>query len=251
MNEGAFKSLLIALIALLAILFKLLKPKLKGILGEANVSLILKLLNRNRYKVINDVLVKDFSRSSQIDHIVVSNYGLFVIETKNYKGWIFGHESSSYWTQTIYGKKYKFRNPVLQNWGHINTLKAVLPDFPSVSYYSVIVFTGNSKLKRITSKVPVLKPSKLLRYISKSSKNECLSNEEVDQIYQKLISLNRLDKGSRKSHIRKAKTNQRGSVNPITCPRCGGGLSIKQGKYGMFYGCSNYPSCDFTKDYRT
>lgn len=250
MNKETLNIILFGIVVLLAIILKYLKPKIKGKYGEAKISLKLKRLSSKKYKVINDVLIRNLSRSSQIDHIVISNYGVFVIESKHYKGWIFGHESSSYWTQTLYKKKYKFRNPILQNWGHINTLKTVLSEFLFIPYYPIVVFTGNAKLKKITSEVPVIEANKLIRYISKYSTTEYISNEDVDQIYQKLVHLNNRDKVSRKSHVRKAKTAQRRNVKSLTCPRCGGRLSIKHGKYGMFYGCSNFPRCNYTKDYK-
>jgi hypothetical protein len=249
-NEDALKIILLAILALLALVFKYLTPKIKGKFGEATISFRLNRLNPKKYKIINDILIRNKSRSSQIDHVIISNYGIFVIETKNYKGWIFGHESSNYWTQVLYKKKFSLRNPVLQCWGHINTLKTVLSEFSFISYYPIIVFTGTAELKKITSKVPVIKSNKLIRSISRLSIEECLSDEEVDQVYQKLVLLNRKDRASRKMHVRKAKVNQRRSVSSTTCPRCGGKLSPKHGKYGMFYGCSNYPSCNYTKAYK-
>lgn len=67
------------------------------------------------YIVINNLKLNTKGTISQIDHLVVSNYGIFVIETKNYKGWILGNEDSQNWTQVIYKYKNKFYNPVLQN----------------------------------------------------------------------------------------------------------------------------------------
>ena len=64
--------------------------------------------------------------TSQIDHLVLSEYGIFVIETKRYKGWIFGSEKAENWTQVIFKEKHQFRNPVKQNWSHVYALKSVL-----------------------------------------------------------------------------------------------------------------------------
>ncbi|WP_350617509.1 nuclease-related domain-containing protein, partial [Pseudomonas sp. HY7a-MNA-CIBAN-0227] len=65
--------------------------------------------------------------STQIDHVIVSIYGIFVIETKNYKGWIFGNEKQRQWTQAFpNGRKYKFQNPLRQNYLHIKTLADLL-----------------------------------------------------------------------------------------------------------------------------
>ena len=187
-------------------ILKVLKPKLKGIWGEKKVALKLKLLSSKKYKVLNNVLIQTETRSSQLDHIIVSNYGIFVIETKNYSGWIFGHEYTREWTQTLYKRKHKFRNPIKQSKAHIRTLKDVLGTFGSIPYYPIIVFNGNATLKRITSSVPVIYGGRLLRCIKKHSNTVHLSDQEVDQIYQKIIQLNRKDRASRKLHIAKAKS---------------------------------------------
>jgi len=235
--------------ALINLILKYLKPKIKGKLGEAKVSFILKRLSSRKYKVINNVIIGNKSGSSQIDHILVSRYGIFVIETKNYKGWIFGHESAYDWTQTLYKKKYKFRNPIMQNWGHINSLKFVLSEFPPIPYFPIVVFTGDARLKKIASTVPVIKSNKLIRTILKNSSSEYLSKEEVDQIYQKLVLLKSKKEVSRRSHVQRAKTSRKENVRSQTCPRCGGRLILKEGKYGMFYGCSGFPYCNYSKDY--
>ena len=91
----------------------------RGKKGELSVRMWLKLLSSDQYKIINDLLISSHGHTSQIDHVVVSEYGIFVIETKNYQGWIYGGNYSEYWTQNIFGHKYELRNPILQNQGHI------------------------------------------------------------------------------------------------------------------------------------
>ena len=249
MLEGTIEIILLGLIVAIPILLKIYEPKIKGKIGETKVSLLLRSLPSSQYKVLNDILIKNKSRSSQIDHIVVSTAGVFVIETKNYKGWIFGHEKSDNWTQVIFKQKFKLRNPINQAWGHINTLKTVLSDFEEIQYFPVVVFTGSATLKKITSTVPVIKTFGLLRYISRISKTKYLSSIEIDEIYGKLQQQNRVDRASRKTHVRKAKMNRRFMRNPSTCPKCGGKLSPRNGRYGKFYGCQNYPECSYTKNY--
>lgn len=80
--------------------------KIKGVKGEKRVNLILKDIPNS--KVLNDIMLKTQMGTSQIDHILINSKGIFVIETKNYDGWIFGNEKSKYWTQIIYKKKSKF-----------------------------------------------------------------------------------------------------------------------------------------------
>ncbi|MES0342406.1 MAG: nuclease-related domain-containing protein, partial [Candidatus Humimicrobiaceae bacterium] len=69
---------------------KILKPRMKGFIGEKTVALLLATLDRKKYRTINDLIIRVEGKSTQIDHVVISNYGIFVIETKNYKGWIVG-----------------------------------------------------------------------------------------------------------------------------------------------------------------
>ncbi|WP_419184190.1 nuclease-related domain-containing protein [Xiashengella succiniciproducens] len=84
---------MIILLIVLSIVFQILKPKIKGFLGELLIRFVLLFLNKKEYKIIHDVKLFYNGLMSQIDHVVVSKYGIFVIETKNYKGWIFGSEN--------------------------------------------------------------------------------------------------------------------------------------------------------------
>ena len=141
------------------ILFTLFKkytlPKIYGSIGEYYVARILKRLNKKDYIVYNNVYLKNNGRTSQIDHLVISIYGLFVIETKNYKGWIFGNEKSKFWTQTLYKKKFKIFNPVIQNWTHVNFLKGISQELKNLHFLPIVVFAGKAKLKNLGLPLPV------------------------------------------------------------------------------------------------
>jgi hypothetical protein len=252
MENELFTILIIGLIFLISFGLKLLvkniKRRLKGVFGEFKVKLRLKWLNSKKYKVLNNILIQKGNCSSQIDHVVVSNYGIFVIETKNFKGWIFGHEKSEKWTHTLFKNKYQFRNPVKQVWGHVNSLKRILNNYSNASYYPIVVFAGSGKLKKITSSTPVFRINRLLRYIRRKSKEEILLDYEVIEIVNIITSLNVVkNRPSKKKHIAKAKVNKSRRRVPTICPTCGGKLNIKKGKFGSFYGCSNYPNCKFTQ----
>lgn len=94
---------IILILAIVAFILNL--PSVKGYFGELTIRILLKLLDKDKYKVINNVIIPSVDgKTAQIDHIVVSVYGIFVIETKNYNGWIFGSENSQNWTQIIYPK---------------------------------------------------------------------------------------------------------------------------------------------------
>ncbi|MCG8542390.1 MAG: NERD domain-containing protein [Clostridia bacterium] len=120
-------------------IFILGNPKVKGSFGEAAVKVYLSRLDKEKYRILHDVMISnDKGSTSQIDHVIVSPFGIFVIETKNYKGWILGNEKSYQWAQVIYKKKEKLLNPILQNHGHVKALKALLKDYPDIEYHPIV-----------------------------------------------------------------------------------------------------------------
>jgi hypothetical protein len=86
---------------------------------------------------------------TQIDHVLVADTGIFVIETKHYGGWILGHPDDPQWTQTLFGKKSRFQNPLRQNYGHVKVLQFLF-DLSKEYFHTVIVFIGDAKLKPIS-----------------------------------------------------------------------------------------------------
>lgn len=155
-----FVILIIAMLYL--VFFASLSAKILGIIGEREVRKKLKKLDKNRYTIFNDVVFDIKGKSSQIDHIIVSDYGIFVIETKNYKGSIYGSEYNEYWTQYLYKKKFKLYNPIKQNQGHIYAMHYVLKGLLPIDFYSIIVFTERADLK-IKSNTPVIYSNRLLK----------------------------------------------------------------------------------------
>lgn len=130
-------------------LIKILKPKIKGKVGEFAVQMHVKLYLNENYVLLNDcTLPDDLSGTTQIDHILLSPYGIFVIETKNYKGWIFGGEHQKMWMQKIFKNSYKFQNPIHQNYKHIKVLEQVLEDVVDLNFiHSAIVFMPDCEFK--------------------------------------------------------------------------------------------------------
>ena len=100
---------------------------LKGWLGELKTKVAEKLLLDSKvYHVFNNVLVSVNGRTTQIDHVIVSRYGIFVLETKDKTGWIFGSENQREWTQVIFNDRYRFQNPLRQNYLHTKSLSEFL-----------------------------------------------------------------------------------------------------------------------------
>lgn len=237
---------LVVLIIIAAIL-ELFKPQIKGYFGEKSVGYFLSKLDKTKYLVINNIMVKVGDRTSQIDHLVVSNFGIFVIETKNYKGWIIGNEDDYYWKQVIYKRKEKLYNPIKQNHVHIKALKEKLLDFTDINYISIVAFTTGADLK-VTTTTDVVYTINLLKTIKKYNK-VTIAEDIKNQIFMKLNASNVDSKENRKTHVEAIHKNLEEKNNNIKsdiCPRCGGKLVARTGKYGPFKGCSNFPKCRFT-----
>ena len=181
-----------------------LKSTFKGFLGETviNVAMWLKLEKDVYHRLNNITLPLANGGSTQIDHVIVSVYGIFVIETKNYKGWIFGSETQRQWTQAFAnGKKFKFQNPLRQNYLHIKTLSDLLG--LELSYFhSMIAFIGECELKTRDELPEHVLTSGMASYIKKKQ-DKILTEEEVKSIIEQIES-NRFSKSWRTNRQHKA-----------------------------------------------
>lgn len=122
--------------------------RFKGWLGEYKVRRWLaRGLDPQRYHCAHNITLRlGDGSTTQIDHVVVSPYGMFVLETKHLQGWIFGSEKQPTWTQSIYRHRSSFQNPLRQNWRHIKALQEVL-QVPLAQLHSVVVFTADCRFK--------------------------------------------------------------------------------------------------------
>ena len=243
----------------------------KGVLGEWAVNLTIKLnFKQPNYYLFKDVLLPTDTGTTQIDHVLLSRFGIFVIETKNMKGWIFGKENQAKWTQQIYKHKSQFQNPIHQNLKHKRALERVL-DVDSARVESVIVFVGEAKFK---TQMPrnVIYRSGLSRYIRAYSE-ECFTEAEFNNLIsllsdEKLIS-NFNNKRKHVEHVKtlrsspklnnhkklfdKTNTNASKLIGEARlCPKCGNNLVLRTAKRGdnkgnEFYGCSTFPKCRYTQ----
>jgi hypothetical protein len=186
-------------------------------------------------------------KSVQIDHVYINSTGIYVIETKNYAGRIYGKEEQDQWTQVLaYGKvKNHFYSPIKQNNGHIYSLNQVLKEFPNVKLFSIIVFMQTASLF-IESVTPVITIRELRNTIKKSSNPFILTESDIDKVYSYLINLKDSNDITLNQHVKQIRKRKENYENNI-CPYCGGQLVLRQGKSGSFYGCTNYPKCKFTK----
>ncbi len=243
-------SLILGIIAVVGLFFLLrwLIPS-KGKVGEKVVARKLDRLPKDQYRVLNNVTIPTPKGSSQIDHLVVSIYGIFVIETKNYNGWIYGSEHAEYWTQNIYGNKYQLYNPILQNDGHVRALKRVLKDYAPLPILPIVAFSGKADIKVKVEEACVVYWSQIHKVINQFEEKR-LSWSQVNAICDTVLDA-QIEPGREtdKQHIkdiRSAREQKLDAVASGRCPRCGGTLTLRKGKYGKFYGCSNYPQCKYT-----
>lgn len=236
----------VVIIGILNVLYFYYYNKIHGYVGEILVRIKLSMLPKKKYTVLNDVMIEANGSTHQIDHIVISKYGIFVIETKNYFGLIVGDEYKDKWIQFLGKNKYYFHNPIHQNYGHILALKEVLR-IDEKFFISIVCMSNKARLK-INSKTEVVQLFYLNKAI-KSYKEEKL-NIDLSKTKEKLEDVNIKYRKKQKEHI----NNIKNTLNEIKkkkenmiCPRCGGSLVEKVGKYGKFLGCSNYPKCKYIK----
>lgn len=104
-------------------------------------------LDDKTYQILSNIMIKDQNNKEvKIDYIIVSNYGVFVINKKKKKGLIYGYETNYRWIQNNHGRVKKFFNPILQNQRRIHCVKNLLKDFSGIAYYGVTVFPNKSEL---------------------------------------------------------------------------------------------------------
>lgn len=252
-----------------------------GRLGEYYTYQDLKPLTGYKRFLFNIYLPKENGETTEIDVVLLHESGIYVLESKNYSGWIFGTESQLYWTQTLptgrnRSQKNKFYNPILQNKGHLKWIQRYL-DNQTLSFYSYIVFSERCTLKNVvltSGKHFVVNRNNLYSAIRQNAAQvgQQLSPEKIDALFEKLYPLSQVEEAQKIIHIQtiqqKIQNNSSQNIAQTAveqeeaptaatheeeekqCPRCGGQLVIRtasnpkyQGK--NFLGCSNFPKCKY------
>lgn len=221
-------------------------PKQKGKRGERLVARRLQRGLPAEYRILNDIyLPLPDGTTTQVDHIVVSQYGIFVVETKTYSGWIFGDEKSKAWTQSIYRKKSRFQNPMRQNYKHICALADNL-GLDKSYFIGVVAFTGDCTFK---TEMPdgVVYSRRLVAYI-RSHDMPKIEAQQLDGLVsaieerQGTLSEKQID--SHVANLQKRHSAVRENDAPL-CPYCGGEMMLRKRRSDgkLFYGCKSYPKC--------
>lgn len=244
----------------------------KGRLGEFYTYKYLKSLTGYGRYLFNIYIPKDNEETTELDVVLLHESGIYVFESKNYSGWIFGTESQQSWTQTLSvgrgrSQKNKFYNPIWQNKGHIKWLQTFLAD-QTLPFYSYIVFSDRCELKKITltsGNHHVVNRYNLLPAVRKNIADTGvqLSPEKIDELFEKLYPLTQIDEIEKMTHIENIKQKTQDKASQVVtssaetsipenkiCPRCGGNLVMRTVSKGdrkgeKFLGCSNYPKCRY------
>ena len=217
----------------------------KGWLGEKGAQAGMWLwLDAKTYRRIHDLVIPSGDGTTQIDHVIVSIHGIFVVETKNMKGWIFGDERSPRWTQSVFGRKSRFQNPLHQNYRHVRALAEFLGVREKV-VRPLVFFCGECEIK--TPAPPNVLTRGLCTYI-KSFRDVVLTPGQVDDIFARLSAAKATPAASHSLHVAALRERHGGDA----CPKCGAALVPRTARKGpsaggRFFGCSAFPRCRYTR----
>lgn len=192
----------------------------KGRLGEYYTYRYLEKLEGEKRYLFNCYLPKENGTTTEIDVILIHETGVYVFESKNYSGWIFGHEEQRNWTQTLpkgrgRSQKTQFLNPIIQNKVHLKWLKKFLADYNEIPFYSYIIFSDRCELKNITltsDEHRVINRYDILSAVEKNSNQvgRRLDDKMIKRIYYKLYPLTQFDEAKKLVHIQNIEENHLG-----------------------------------------
>lgn len=198
-------SFLLILSFLFAAFFRSYRRARKGKKGEKLVARELSRCKLKGDRILNDLYLffgKDVS--AQIDHVLFSRRGIFVIETKNLSGILEGDEKSERWVQTLAGGSivHTFYNPVMQNQTHVNFLRRALSTQHKI--FSVVIFAQGNIQKIRSSNVYTIESFKA--FFASLSK-DALSPSEIKRCFARLKELNRGD--LKRRHLKNVKKRKK------------------------------------------
>ena len=180
----------------------------QGARGEYRTSQILETATFENKLLFNCYIPNRSGDKTELDIIMISTKGIYVVENKNYSGWIFGDEQSKNWCETLKGKKFFFYNPVKQNESHIKNLEKIL-NIGEDKYISLITFNKNAILKKVKTESPKLyvkKYEELKKFIKEQEKySDILQHEEIEEIYKRLLPGTQLNDEEKQEHIERIK----------------------------------------------
>jgi len=233
------------------LLVKLLRSKrFKGGIGERRVrKAIRRHLDKAVYHSCSNLLLPTKDGTTEIDHVLLSPYGIFVLETKNMQGLISGSRQEKIWTQEIGGRIRSFQNPLHQNYKHTRTLHELL-GIPEQQIFSLVVFAGACSFGTPMPENAVDLDG-LIPFI-KARKKRLLSVTQI-QTAIRAIEAVRLKNSfrNRRKHVRHVRAIAAArQKQPQPCPICGAEMRLREARQSRtaFWGCSKFPRCRGTRD---
>lgn len=236
-------------------------PERKGARGERRVhNALSSVLDEKEYRVLSDLILPVAGGTTQLDHLVLSRFGIFVIETKNMSGWIFGGADQQKWTQVQKGgKRRSFQNPLRQNYAHVKAVQEVLDVDPKV-LHNFVVFTGSAEPKtdmpenvawglRALGKLIGVRKQIVLSDSQVTAFTETLQGQALES--NSAVRRQHLQNLEKKAEARTLARSSRPS-NPssqTSCPKCGGEMIQRANRKtgDTFWGCANFPKCRGTR----
>ncbi len=257
----------------------------KGARGEYMIYRHLKKMGGEQRWLFNTYLPRENGRTTEVDAILLHASGVYVFESKNYSGWIFGTETHTVWTQCLKPsenagtRKYHFPNPIMQNKLHLKYLFKAIPELTNMPVYSVIVFGNKCKLRKITlsgGKHAVISRKKISKAVAKmtSVAANAISEETLQSIYDRLYPMTQVGEDVKAQHILDIQNqiqaeqenddtiyDETGHASPTVttveqlpqvkyCPQCDRKLVLRTARNGasagqQFWGCSGFPHCRY------
>jgi hypothetical protein len=194
------------------------------------------------------LIVPDERGTTEIDEVLVTPAGVFVVEKKDFGAWIYGNEKDEYWTAAYRNReKHRFQNPIRQNYRHLKALQDFLK-LPRSSLTPIVVFSSRSRL--MTALPPQVMGENYIEFV-RGVEEVALSPEDFDAICAGLDGLSaKSDSAALSRHVEGL--NARFS-SATFCPKCSGTLVRRQSRTRgneqyFFYGCSNFPSCRYVRN---
>lgn len=229
-----------------------------GALSVAVAQLILRRKRRAAYRTRSGpehsfrryvgLIVPDQRGTTEIDEILVTPAGVFVVEAKDYAAWIFGNADDDSWT-AVYpnSDRHRFQNPIRQNYRHIRALESFLRTRRSV-FSSIVAFSPRATF--MTALPPQVLTSDHVDFVRRQD-GVVLTPEEFDNICAQLDTMKATsDTASFEKHVNHLHERFESTTQ---CPRCAGHLVRRQSKKpgyegSVFLGCSNYPTCRYIRN---
>ena len=240
------------IIAIIGIIVAIIvKKNMTQVVGFAGEYWVQKELNKlpGEYLFLSDVMLEIDGKTTQIDHIVFSKYGIFVIETKQRNTYITGNEHDKYWIVKSGRKKHYMYNPIHQNYGHKKAIEQIL-GLEDKQVIDIVCVSGQANLRIKSNKV--VRVERLVDRILFEKEEKI---EDYVSMAHRINAMNIVDKKYRKQHIEDIKENINNNTEELRkevvmnrCPRCGNELVIRKGKTGEFVGCLSFPKCRYTKE---